>query len=531
MRAYKFFSVIMVSLMLYVSGCQKIEQMENLKPLDPADVDADAKDWSLILLSSTNQFASSVPAPAAVSSTAYLAELTAIKDAQTKLTNSQKETIEYWSGGGVLRWNQIIRKLVAQYALPPAPRDDGSYVFPDAENPFADPAFPFANPPYAARAYSYVSVAQYEALKAAWYYKYLYNRPAPYANDNSIKALVPETDLPAYPSEDAVLSGVTAELLKVLFPAAVEEITKMAANQRNAALWSGKASSSDISTGLALGKAVAGFITAPGTGRFRTDGMGAAIGTKAQWDVLIDSAKLHYTKIGRDVSNEIFWKSIDVPARPPMLPFFGNVKGWFLTPAQFVTERTILGPPPSTSSEQMKTELAEVKKETDKVDREKLRIAHFWADGGGTYTPPGHWNDIAAEYISKANFSEVRAARAFAYLNAAMHDAAVGCWGLKYYWFNPRPSQLDPSIKTLTGLPNFPSYTSGHSTFSAAAATVLSRLFPEYAPVFEAYKEEASISRLYGGIHFRSDIEKGKEHGEAIGGYTVSFGENDGCGF
>jgi PAP2 superfamily len=116
-------------------------------------------------------------------------------------------------------------------------------------------------------------------------------------------------------------------------------------------------------------------------------------------------------------------------------------------------------------------------------------------------------------------------------LNMAMHDAAVGCWGVKYYWFNPRPSQLDPSIKTLTGLPNFPSYTSGHSTFSAAAAAVLSRLFPSDASTFEAFKEEASISRLYGGIHYRYDIEKGKDHGDAISGYTIAFGENDGCGF
>lgn len=518
-----------VSLMLSVSGCEEIDPSENLKPLAPTNQDIGAKDWKMIILTSNNQFVTAVPAPAAITSPAYAAELDAIKDAQSKLTEAQKKSIEYWSAGGVLRWNQIMRGLVAQFALPPAPRADGTYPIPDAENPFADPAFPFANPPYAARAYSYVSVAQYEALKSAWYFKYLHNRPAPYTNDNSIQALVPKTTLPSYPSEDAVLSGVTVEMLKVLFPAAVEEITLKAAEQRNAALWSGKASPSDITVGLNLGKAVAAFILAPGTGRFRTDGMGAAVGTKAQWGVLADSAKLHYTKIGRDASNEIFWKSLDGPARPPMLPFFGNVKGWFLTPAQFASERTTLGPPPSTSSEQMQKELAEVKDVTDNADREKLRIVHFWADGAGTYTPPGHWNDIAAEYIRDANFSEVRAARAFAYLNAAMHDAAVGCWGVKYYWFNPRPSQLDPSIKTLTGLPNFPAYTSGHSTFSAAASTVLSYLFPNGASEFNKYLEEASISRLYGGIHYRSDIEKGKTHGTAIGGYTVTFATSDGA--
>ena len=71
-----------------------------------------------------------------------------------------------------LRWNEMLLGLVARYNLPPAPNPDDSYPVPDANNPFADPQFPFANPPYAARAYSYVTVAQYEALKAAWHYKY-----------------------------------------------------------------------------------------------------------------------------------------------------------------------------------------------------------------------------------------------------------------------------------------------------------------------------------------------------------------------
>ena len=65
----------------------------------------------------------------------------------------------------MLRWNEILLGLVARYNLPPAPAADGTYPVPDANNPFADPMFPFANPPYAARAYSYVAVAQYEALK------------------------------------------------------------------------------------------------------------------------------------------------------------------------------------------------------------------------------------------------------------------------------------------------------------------------------------------------------------------------------
>jgi hypothetical protein len=310
------------------------------------------------------------------------------------------------------------------------------------------------------------------------------------------------------------MSGVTAELLKLLFPAAVEEITLKAAEQRQAALLGGKAASSDLAAGLALGQAVATAFVA----RAGSDGMRTAGGSPALWQALADGAAAR---------GEIPWKSMDVPPRPPMLPLFGNVRPWMMTSADIVRERP--GPPPSTSSPQMAREVAEVRRYVDRGTREELAIANFWADGPGTPTPPGHWNYIALPYIRKAGFSEVRAARALALLNMALHDAAVVCWDTKYFYFNPRPSQMDPELRTTIGLPNFPSYTSGHSTFSGAAAEVLSYLFPGGTAEFERQKEEASISRLYGGIHYRSDLEVGKAHGQRVGGYTVSFARTDGA--
>jgi hypothetical protein len=413
-----------------------------------------------------------------------------------------------------MRWNQILRELVARYNLPPAPSDQGGYPVPDAENPFGDPQFPFANPVYAARAYSYVSAAQYDALKSAWYWKYQYNRLSPAKNDTGVRALMPISSLPSYPSEEAVISGVTVDVLKALFPAAVEEITLKAAEQRNAALWSGKATASDIAAGLALGKSVAAIFVA----RAGADGMKSAIGTPAQWQALSDVATAR---------GEIAWTSRDIPARPPMLPFFGQVRSWMMTPADVVAERP--APPPSAWSAQMKAELAEVKQTVEHLTSAQLAIAQKWNDGAGTYSPPGHWNDVALEYVRDAKMSEVRAARAFALLNIAMHDAGVGCWEAKYYYFNPRPSQLDPSIKTQIGVPNFPSYTSGHSTFSAAGSAILSYLFPSGATDFAAMRDEAGISRLYGGIHYRSDIEAGKLHGNRIAGYTLAFARGDGA--
>ena len=480
--------------------------------LKAASTDAGAGNWRMIVLTGPTQFA--VAAPGSTTGLDYQAELNAIKSAQSRITPAQRRAIDCWSRGGVLRWNGILVGLVARYNLPPVPNADNTYPVPDANNPFADPQFPFANPPYAARAYSYVTVAQYDALKAAWYYKYLYNRPAPWRVDSSIQSLMPASDLPAYPSEDAVLSGVTAEMLKLLFPAAVEEITLKAAEQRQAAMLAGRATSSDLAAGLALGQAVATAFVA----RAEADGMRTAGGSPAIWAAMAASATAR---------GEIAWKSAETPPRPPMLPLFGNVRAWMMTPTDIVRERP--APPPSTSSELMAREVAEVRRHVDGATREELAIANFWNDGPSTPTPPGHWNLIAQPYIRKTEMSEVRTARTFALLNMAMHDAAVACWETKFFYFNPRPSHMDPDLKTLIGLPNFPSYTSGHSTFSSAASEVLSYIFPAGAAEFDWQKEEASISRLYAGIHYRADIEMGKAHGRRIAGYTVSFARTDGA--
>ncbi len=502
-----------VAVALLYAGCSKtITSTEQLVTAVPSATDAGAGDWKMIVLTGPAQIA--VAAPASVDSAQYQAELASIKTAQANLTDAQRASISYWSAGGVLRWNEILRELVAAADLPPAPNPDGSYPVPDPKNPFADPRYPFSNPPYAARAYSYVSLAQYEALKAAWHYKFQYNRQSPYQVDNGIQSLLPATELPSYPSEDAVEAGVNAALLTMLFPTSVDEINAKAAEQQQAALLSGRATPSDIAAGVALGQSVAAVFAA----RAATDGMKAAGGNPALWQSLADSATAR---------GETPWKSQDIPARPPMLPLFGKVKAWMLSPTDIVNERP--GPPPSTSSAQMQMELAEVKTTLNNLSRDQLATVYNWADGVSTPTPSGHWNAIAAPYISQAKFSEVRAARAFALINMSLHDAAVSCWDTKYYYFNPRPSQLDPSIKTEIALPNFPSYVSGHSVFSGSAADVLSYLFPAGATSFDAMKKEAAMSRLYGAIHYRSDIEVGLDQGKRIGEYTVRFARADGA--
>jgi hypothetical protein len=484
----------------------------NLPALDATSEDLNAGSWQTVLLPRPDTFG--VAAPAATNSTSYASELFEIQGYQQHLSADQQEQIKYWSAGGVLRWNEIMRDLVAKYNLPPYQNSDSTYPIPSSTNPFAYPLFPFANPPYAARAYAYVSAAQYDALVACWYYKMQYNRPAPYVVDSVIKAEVTKTRLPSYPSEAAVLAGVTAEMMKLLFPDEIANIQQLADQQELAAIMSGAAVRSDIVAGDALGRQIADLFIARG----RTDNAGKAVGTPAEWESLVTGALS---------AGEIPWYSLESPKRPPMLPLFGAVKSFLIDSANVVSLRP--GPPSVSGSEQYQTETEEVANYVKNPTRANIALTQYWADGVGTYTPPGHWNAIAASDFILQNYSEVRWARNMALLNMSLMDAAIVCWNIKYYYFNARPSQMVPSIKTLTGIPNFPSYVSGHSCFSGAAATILGRIIPSRSAAYLQMAQQAALSRLVSGIHYRSDIEVGLAVGENVGGFAVQRANMDGA--
>jgi hypothetical protein len=504
---------------IFAASCSKNISEINLKfpLLNPVKPDANAGTWKTILPLNAADF---TPAnPPAVQDTAFKAQLDQIVNLQKGISSADQQNLDYWGAGAVLRWNEILRELVAKYNLPPMHNADGSYPIPSAGNPLAYPYFPFANPPYAARAYAYVSAAQYDALVIATYWKDRVNRPLAFELDNRILRLLPNPGQKAYPSVDGVVLAVSGAMLKLLFPGEVAYIDEKMARHRKARLLSGIETASDIEAGEALGAKVAqAFIQ-----RARSDQAGGAV-------AIVNGVNLW--KVFEDnciAINEIPWISQESPKRPPMLPFFGRVRPFLFDSATLVgTIRPAA--PPSTRSEAFKKELAEVKYYSENPTRERMRIVHFWADGVGTYTPPGHWNAIAAETFVTLNWSEVRWARAFALLNLSLMDAAIACWDTKFHYYNPRPSQMDPSIKTLTGLPNFPSYISGHSTFSGAAAEVLGYLVPAEADRFSAMAYEASMSRLYGAIHYRSDCSVGLDVGRKVGTYAVKRGIADGAG-
>lgn len=500
--------VIPVACSKHVTG-----RTDDLAPLQPAKTDINAGTWKTILLTSPSQFA--VSAPIATNTLDYIAQVNEIKDWQSHMTDADRDLVKYWSAGAVLRWNEIMRTLVAKHNLPPYQNPDNTYPAPNANNPLAYPLFPFANPPYASRAYAYVSAATYDALVAAYYYKNLYNRAAPYNVDSTVKVLIPKSTLPSYPSEDAVVEGTTVELMKLLFPGDLDFIQQKAEEHRRARILAGANVRSDLDAGEALGKLVAQLFTT----RARGDRAGTAGGNATQW------AQLETDAINR---GETPWYSLEVPKRPPMLPLFGKVKAFLFDSLTAISLRP--PPPPSVHSSQMVTETAEELSFTSNDTRDHYRIVHFWADGVGTFTPAGHWDQIAAEDFVTKNYSEVRWARNFALLNMALMDAGIVCWDTKFFYFNPRPTQMNPQIKTLTGIPNFPAYISGHSTFSGAAAAVLDYIMPENAAKYDGLAQEASLSRMYAGIHYRSDCAIGLQVGKNVGNYAVQRGQNDGAG-
>jgi hypothetical protein len=514
-KIFLFISVITVTITTVFNSCSKKISEANMDypMINPIKPDANAGTWKPILLTSAGEFACA--APIATTSPDYILQLNEIKSFQDKITGDEKDMVNYWGAGAVLRWNEIMRELVAKHNLPPYQNADGTYPAPNANNPLAYPLFPFANPPYAGRAYAYLSAAQYDACIAGYYYKTLYNRAAPFTVDANIQTLLPKSTLPSYPSEDAVVMGVSVEILKLLFPGDQDFINQKAEEHKRARLIAGANVRSDLDAGEALGRSIAAKFIA----RARGDRAGAAGGTPAIW------AQIEADCVAK---GELPWLSQETPKRPAMLPLYSKVKTWLFDSLTMVT--TIRPPaPPLTGSAQFKAETEEIYQIQKNLTREQKAIATFWSDGVGTYTPPGHWNYIASSEFAQLGFSEARWARNMALLNMSIMDAGVVCWDAKFIYYNPRPAQMDSRIKTDIGLPNFPAYISGHSTFSGAASTVLGYIIPGKAQQFIDMAKEASVSRMYGAIHFRSDCEVGITTGSKVGAYAVSRGHIDGA--
>jgi membrane-associated phospholipid phosphatase len=325
------------------------------------------------------------------------------------------------------------------------------------------------DPPYASRIYALLSVAQSDGIASA---------------HGSIR-------------EQFAVVGASMAVLLHFYPDAAALLEEAAAEER-AARRGADALDEHIAAGEALGRDAAHAVLEQAS----TDGENQA------WTGVIPTGPG-------------MWFSSTVPPAPPLRPDWGAVRPWLMSAGDQFRPPA----PPAFGSPEFADALAEVRLISDTRTAEQLEIARFWADGAGTPTPPGHWNEIASEVIARHGLSERRAVAVLSLMNMAVMDAGISCWDAKFVYWLVRPSQADPMITLPVGLPNFPAYTSGHSSFSGAASEVLSYFFPSERATLRAMAEEAAISRLYGGIHYRFDSERGLEQGRAVALLAISRAE------
>jgi hypothetical protein len=233
------------------------------------------------------------------------------------------------------------------------------------------------------------------------------------------------------------------------------------------------------------------------------------------------------------------WISTPPGFQPALLPCWGELRPFVLAHGSECNP----GPPPAyaeASGSLFYQEALEVYNVVNHLTPEQRTIAQYWADDPGlTGTPPGHSIAILSQILVQQDASLALAAEAYAGVGVALADAFIACWWSKYQYNLLRPNTYihtvlgDGGWTTPVNTPPFPEYTSGHSVQAGAAAQVLTDLFGAvsfvdqthvslgYAPrefaSFHAFAEEAAISRLYGGIHYRAAIEQGIIQGHCIG--------------
>ncbi len=310
------------------------------------------------------------------------------------------------------------------------------------------------------RILTYLSVAQYRAITAA--------RAAASATRP--------------PSVSAAVGGASVAVLNSFFPLDVASNESLLNGDLSIPPWP-SAPNEDLAAGQSLGRKV-----------------GAAIVAQAAGDnYLVEPVGTPPVGAGR-------W----VPSTAAIVRSLHGTKPFFLTSANQLRAAA----PPAMGSPEFATALAEVRKISDSRTAEQIAIAQLWNTSSGPFTA-GSLNLIVDDLIREHRTTEDEAARILAFANAATFDAQIACWDSKFAYWYIRPSQADPAITMPIALPNHPSYPSGHSCMTAAMMGVVAAAFPQERARLEAIVDEAGMSRVYGGIHYRFDIDAGREIGRA----------------
>jgi membrane-associated phospholipid phosphatase len=417
------------------------------------------------------------PAPPPANQASEIDEIVAL---QQTITPAEDAMVQKWNTLPTTVWHDLTLDLFGFYWI----------LLPDVR---------IATPARSARAFALLHVAMYDALVATWDAKYAFNRQPPARADSRVRALVPLSDVPSYPSEHAAAAAAAAAVLTYLFPnedtAAFHALAREAGEAR---ITGGGAFRSDVDAGYAIGRAVGAAVVA----RARADG------SDATWSGTIPS--------GPSV-----WRP--TPPRNVQIPFDPMASNWrtWLIPSGSAFRPP---PPPAMGSAQFNADLDELRRLSTSRTIAQADTARFWA----SESPSSRWEVFMSDEIARRNLTPMRAARALALASVATYDAMVACWDAKYHYWVLRPISADTTIKTVFSTPPFPAYPSGHSTLSSAVAEVFAEVFPDAADYYRQKAVEASVSRILGGVHYRFDVVAGEELGVHVGEAVVEWARNDG---
>jgi len=302
------------------------------------------------------------------------------------------------------------------------------------------------------------------------------------AQNNAIVAAEDTKDHGNHASPAAAAAGASLVVLKSFFPLDAALLDGKLVAQRAATAWPGE-QQKDFAAGEAVGRTI-----------------GALVVVYAATD------RVGLTPAPANPGGPGNWTGVNT-----LRGFYGARTFALLSGDQFRP-----GPPPAFGSAAFNAALAEIRSLSDHLSPAQLAIAQLWNNRG-----PAYMNSVAVDLITSHHNSEREAARVLALANMAAFDVLNACFDAKLAYYLIRPSQADPQIHLPIGLPNHPSYPSGHSCITASYATVLANAFPDEAGRLDAMVEEAGVSRMYGGLHYRFDCDVGHVLGRQVAEFVL----------
>ena len=395
------------------------------------------------------------------------AELRALADLISQNDAQARQQIAFWDAGApAYRWIDLINARV-QAGTPTT-------------------AFPH-------RVYTYVAQAMYDATIATWESKYFYDRPRPSEMDRRLPTALPVPNSPSYPSEHAAAAQAAATVLAYLLPAEAQSFQTMAEEAGWSRVLAGLQYPSDYRAGLALGRAVGEKVIEKAK----------ADGSDAVWTGTVPTGPCKW--IGTNPGNV-------------------TATGW--TPLLLTSASQFRPAPPLPCDSPEALAQAAAVRDFPRTFVTNYK-AFYWQSPEGLQQWPYRYADKWI-FEDRLDQNPPRVARAYALIAAVLFDAFIASQDGKFTYWYLRPHQLIPGVIPLFPVPNFPSYPSNHSTFSAARAEILAYLFPTRADFIRAVGKEGGDSRIWAGIHYEMDNTAGKALGKSVAEVFISWGKNDG---